>query len=157
MIVVPEPIRDDDAMREALRLARRAAAMGNVPVGAVVVAEGRIVGRGANLTDTLQDPTAHAEVLALREAARTLGAWRLEGATLFVTLEPCAMCAGAALTARVARVVYGAVEPKTGAVVSTVKVLTGPRPDVEQGLRETECRELLTSFFEDLRVQRRPR
>ena len=147
-------MNDHALMEEALRLARATALLGNVPVGAVVSHDGRLVAGAANLRDTLGDPTAHAELLALRDAARALGSWRLEGATLYVTVEPCAMCAGAILQARVGRVVYGAPEPKTGAVASTAELLKGQPVTVDAGLCEDACRETMTSFFDTLRSAR---
>jgi tRNA(adenine34) deaminase len=139
------------AMREALALAAEAALAGEVPVGAVAVLEGRVVGRGRNRREEDRDPTAHAELLALRDAARTLGRWRLTGVTLVVTLEPCAMCAGALVLARVDRLVYGADDPKAGAVGSLMDLSTDPRLNhrfpVERGLLAEEAGELLRSFF----------
>lgn len=141
---------DHDFMGEALALAAQAEAAGEVPIGAIVVADGRIVGRGFNQPMASVDPTAHAEILALREAARTLANYRLTGATLYVTVEPCLMCVGAALLARVGRVVYGAPEPKFGALVSLVDVSSlraNHRFEITAGVREAECRERLQSFF----------
>ncbi len=144
---------DDDArfMREALDLSRRAADAGEVPVGAVVVRDGEIVGVGYNQPISAHDPTAHAEVMALRDAARRLGNYRLPGCTLYVTLEPCAMCAGAILHARVARVVYGARDPKTGVAGSVVDLFGEPRlnhhAQVEGGTLAEECGALLSGFF----------
>jgi tRNA(adenine34) deaminase len=138
-------------MREALAEAERGQAAGEVPVGAVVVADGAIVGRAHNAPVALSDPTAHAEVLALRDAARKLGNYRLPGATLYVTLEPCAMCAGAIVLGRVPRVVYGAPDPKAGAAGSVLDVLAEPRlnhrPDVAGGLLAEESAALLREFF----------
>jgi tRNA(adenine34) deaminase len=143
---------DVDAMRVALAEARAALDHGDVPIGACVVsAGGEIVGRGHNERELRGDPTAHAEVLALREAALVLGSWRLSDCSLVVTLEPCTMCAGASVLARVARVVYGAVDPKAGAVGSLWDVVRDPRlnhrPEVVAGVLEEECGELLRSFF----------
>ncbi len=141
----------DDAMDEALRLARLAAAGGEVPVGAVALHEGEIVGRGRNARETAQDPTAHAELLAIQEAARTLGRWRLTGVTLVVTLEPCAMCAGAMVLARIDRLVYAAQDPKAGAAGSLQDLCNDPRLNhrfpVEQGPRAEEASALLKEFF----------
>ncbi|MGM0576769.1 MAG: nucleoside deaminase [Myxococcota bacterium] len=142
------------AMEQALREARATARMGNVPVGAVALHEGRVVGRAANLRDTLQDPTAHAEILALRDAARSLGSWRLAEVTLVVTLEPCAMCAGALAQARVGRLVYGATEPKTGAVESIARMLEGTSTGVRTGLLAEDCAAEVQRFFEALRDRR---
>src|SRR5208282_3883631 len=118
---------DERWMEEALRLARRAEVADEVPVGAVVVCEEKIVGRGWNQVVSASDPTAHAEIVALREAARTLGNYRLSGCQLFVTLEPCAMCSGAIVHARIARLVFGARDPKAGAVGGIMQVLNHPR------------------------------
>jgi tRNA(adenine34) deaminase len=141
----------DEAMAEALRLAREAGARGEVPVGAVALFEGRVVGRGANAREAARDPTAHAELLALQEAARTLGRWRLTGVTLVVTLEPCAMCAGAMVLARIDRLAFGASDPKAGAVGSLQDLSADARLNhrfpVERGVRGEECAELLRSFF----------
>ena len=144
---------DDDArwMGEALALARAAGERGEVPVGAVVVLEGQVIGRGANAPISTHDPTAHAEIAALRDAARALGNYRLPGAALYVTIEPCAMCAGAILHARVARVVYGADDPKTGAGGSVVDLFAESRLNhhatVVRGVRADECGALLSAFF----------
>ena len=140
-----------DAMEEAIRLAREAGAAGEVPVGAVAVFEGRFVGRGRNRREEDRDPTAHAELLALQEAARTLGRWRLTGVTLVATLEPCAMCAGAMVLARIDRLVYGADDPKAGAAGSLQDLSADPRLNhrfpVERGVRAEDCGALLREFF----------
>ena len=142
---------DEEAMREALELARGAAERGEVPVGAVVVHEGRVVGRGANAREGAHDPTAHAELLAIQDAARTLGRWRLSGVTLYVTLEPCAMCAGAMVLARIDRLVYGASDPKAGACGSLLDLSADPRLNhrfpVARGVLGEEAGELLRAFF----------
>jgi len=139
-------------MREALRLARQAAAGGEVPVGAVVAMGGAIVGRGRNASIARQDPTAHAEILALREAAERVGNYRLEGATLYSTLEPCVMCAGALVTARVERLVFGARDLRFGGVRSKFQVadsdLLNHRVAVVEGMLGSECVDLLRQFFE---------
>src|SRR5512136_3316081 len=114
-------------MQEALRLAREAGEEGEVPVGAVALFEGRVVGRGANARESARDPTAHAELLAIQDAARALGRWRLTGVTVFVTLEPCAMCAGAMVLARIDRLVFGAADPKAGAAGSLMDLTADPR------------------------------
>jgi tRNA(adenine34) deaminase len=142
----------DEWMRLALDEARLAPATGDVPVGAVVVdSDGAVVGRGHNAREALGDPTAHAEVVALREAAARAGSWRLDGATLVVTLEPCTMCAGALVLARVARLVYGAVDEKAGAVGSLWDVVRdrrlNHRPEVVAGVLADEAAEELRSFF----------
>ena len=138
-------------MKEALTAAREAAARGEVPVGAVVVRDGGLVGRGANRVEALQDPTAHAEILAIGAAADAAGDWRLEDATLYVTLEPCTMCSGAILLARVGRLVYGATDPRAGAVVSTARLLDGNpynhSMEVVGGILAPECGDLLQEFF----------
>ena len=138
-------------MREALALAREAAARGEVPVGAVAVFEDRVVGRGSNARESAHDPTAHAELLAIQEAADALGRWRLTGVTVFVTLEPCAMCAGAMVLARIDRLVYAANDPKAGAVGSLMDLSADPRLNhrfpVERGLLADEASELLRAFF----------
>lgn len=133
-------------------VAARAGRLGNVPVGALVVHEGRVIGRAGNLRETLQDPTAHAELLALREASQALGSWRLEGATVYVTLEPCAMCAGALVQARVGRVVYAAREPKTGAHTSVHRLFegTGVCVDEHPGAARASA-QILAAFFEGRR------
>jgi tRNA(adenine34) deaminase len=144
-------VSDDTFMREALVLARRAGEAGEVPVGAVVVKDGAVVGRGYNQPVAARDPTAHAEVLALREAATRLGNYRLGDCALYVTLEPCAMCAGAMMHARIARVVYGAADPKTGACGSVVDLFAEKRLNhhatVLGGVMAGEAAELLQDFF----------
>ena len=147
---------DDEAfMREALALGRQAAALGEVPVGAVVVAGGEVIGRGFNRREIDGDPLAHAEILALREAAGRTDGWRLLGTTLYVTLEPCAMCAGALVNSRVERLVYGTADPKAGFCGSLGDLVRDPRLNhrlaVTAGVLEAECRELLRGFFERLR------
>ena len=143
-------------MRVALAEAAEAASLGDVPIGAVVVHDGAIVARGQNRREVDRDPTAHAELLALRQAARHVGGWRLSGCTVYVTLEPCPMCAGALLQARIDRVVYGAADPKAGAAGSLVDLLHGVRfnhtVDVTAGVCEAECREMLQTFFATLRA-----
>jgi tRNA(adenine34) deaminase len=145
----------DEAMLEALRLAREAGEAGEVPVGAVALLGGEVVGRGANARERSQDPTAHAELLAIREAARTLGRWRLTGVTLVVTLEPCAMCAGAMVLARIDRLVFAASDPKAGAAGSLQDLCNDPRLNhrlaVERGLRAEEAGALLRDFFRSRR------
>jgi tRNA(adenine34) deaminase len=145
-------MRDDDAMRLALELARTALVTGDVPVGAVVLdADGDVIARGVNMKEALGDPTAHAELLAIRDAAEGRDGWRLEDATLVVTLEPCAMCAGAILAARVPRVVFGAWDEKAGAAGSQYDLLRDRRlphrPEVVSGVLADECSTLLTDFF----------
>jgi tRNA(adenine34) deaminase len=148
-------VTDEDFMSAALDEARKAQAAGEVPVGAVVVIEGRIVGAGFNQPIRAQDPTAHAEVLALREAARRAGNYRLTGAALYVTVEPCMMCVGAMVHARIAAVIYGAAEPKAGALVSAHRAHEAPglnhRLEVRGGVCEDECRVLMQEFFKERR------
>jgi tRNA(adenine34) deaminase len=147
--------RDEYFMRLAIREAEAALAHEDVPIGAVVVRDGEVAGTGHNERELRQDPTAHAEVLALREASRALGSWRLLGCVLYVTLEPCAMCAGAIVLGRVPRVVYGTTDPKAGAAGSVLDVLAEPRlnhrPAVAGGLLAQECADLLRAFFSSRR------
>ena len=142
-------------MTEALALAADARQAGEVPVGAVVVHEGQIIGRGFNAPISLHDPSAHAEIQALRAAAKALGNYRLAGCTLYVTLEPCAMCAGAIQHARIARVVFGASDLKTGACGSVINLFAEPllnhHTEVEGGMLAQQCGELLTTFFRERR------
>jgi tRNA(adenine34) deaminase len=145
----------DTLMLEALAEARRARDAGEVPVGAIVALDGAIVGRGFNQPISACDPTAHAEIAAIRDAARRVGNYRLTGATLCVTIEPCVMCIGALVHARIGTLIYGAAEPKSGAVVSTVRGGALPgfnhRFEVIAGVREAECRELMQAFFRERR------
>ena len=145
----------EDVMREALAQARLGLAAGEVPIGAVLVVGDRIIARAFNQPISSSDPTAHAEVLVLREAARTLGNYRLTGAVVYVTVEPCLMCVGAFVHARVGEVVYGAAEPKTGALVSTMRGLEAPglnhRFTVTGGVLEDDCRTLMQQFFQERR------
>ena len=142
---------DQEAMLEALALARAAAARGEVPVGAVALLDGDVVGHGMNQREGAHDPTAHAELLAIQRAARKLGRWRLTGVTLYVTLEPCAMCAGAMVLARIDRLVFAASDPKAGAAGSLLDLTQDPRLNhrfpVERGLLADEAGELLRAFF----------
>jgi len=142
-------------MEEALRAAQRALEAGEVPVGAVVVCEGRIIGRGWNRNIGDSDPTAHAEIVALREAAAAVGNHRLEDCDLFATIEPCSMCAGAVVYARIKRLVYGADDPKAGAVQSVMQVLNHPQlnhqVEVRSGVLAGRCAELLQTFFKNRR------
>ena len=145
-------------MREALDLADTAAARGEVPVGCLVVSSGGdVLGRGFNLRETDADPTAHAEIIAMREAARSLSSWRLEGATLYVTLEPCVMCAGAIVNARIARVVYGADDAKAGALATLFTIGEDTRLNhrfpTTRGVLAEECAARLKAFFAALRAQ----
>ena len=143
-------------MAAALEEARRAGDAGEVPIGAVVAIGGEIVGRGFNQPISSGDPTAHAEIVAIRAAAQAVGNYRLTGATLCVTIEPCLMCVGALVHARIGTLVYGAAEPRTGAVVSTVRGVELPGHNhqvaVVSGIREEECRALMQAFFRDKRT-----
>jgi tRNA(adenine34) deaminase len=151
----PQPAPDELWMEEALRSAQRALEAGEVPVGAVVVCKGRVIGRGFNRSITDSDPTGHAEIVALREAGSIIGNYRLEGCELFVTIEPCAMCAGALLHARIKRLVYGADDPKAGAVHSILQVINHPQlnhqMEVSAGVLAGRSAELLQSFFKNRR------
>ena len=145
-------------MRQALRQAEEAYAYNETPVGAVLVWEDKIVSAAHNRRETDKSALAHAECLAINEACRKLGGWRLHKATLYVTLEPCPMCAGAIINARIARVVFGAKDPKAGCCGSITELFSLPfnhRPIVEGGLLEDECRELLTGFFREMRAKRK--
>jgi tRNA(adenine34) deaminase len=148
-------LSDELWMEEALREAQRALALGEVPVGAVVVHGGRIVGRGCNRPLTASDPTAHAEILALREAGQAVGNYRLPDCDLYVTVEPCAMCAGAITHARIRRLIYGAEDPKAGAVHSMLQVLNHPqlnhKVEVTSGVLAARCMDLVQAFFREKR------
>jgi tRNA(adenine34) deaminase len=155
-------VRQDDGaeldramMSRALELAAEARNLGEVPVGALVVRDGRILSQAYNLRETLRDPTAHAERLALTWAGQALGSWRLDGCVLYVTLEPCAMCAGAIVLSRIARLVYGATDPKAGACESLYRLASDPRlnhrPAIAAGVLAAECGEILTEFFQERR------
>jgi tRNA(adenine34) deaminase len=151
---------DDYFMGEALRQAARADAAGEVPVGAVIVREGRIIARAFNQVEQLKDATAHAEMLALTQAEEIVGDWRLTECTLYVTKEPCPMCAGAIVHTRVARVVFGAGDPKAGAAGGAVNLLQFPtlnhRCEITGGVREADCRRLLQNFFAAQRRAEKP-
>jgi len=142
---------DNDYMQIALDLAQLAAAAGEVPVGAIVVKDGAIIGRGSNAPITTHDPTAHAEIRAMRDAAQHLGNYRLVDCTLYVTLEPCAMCSGAIQHARIAKLIYGASDPKTGACGSVVNLMAEPKlnhhTEITGGVMAEQCGALLSSFF----------
>lgn len=146
-------------MKEALAEAEKAAAMGEIPVGAVIVRNGQVIARGHNRTETDRDPTAHAEMLAIREAAKALGGWRLPECTMYVTLEPCSMCAGAIVWSRIERLVIGTDDPKAGACGSVFNIPEDGRlnhlVEVERGVLQEECSGLLRSFFRDLRARRK--
>jgi tRNA(adenine34) deaminase len=152
---VPAHMSDDDAMELALAQAVGAMAHGDVPVGAVALVDGKVVAARHNEREMIGDPTAHAEILVLRDAAAALGGWRLTEVTLVVTLEPCAMCAGALVAARVGRLVFGASDPRAGACGTLYNLCADPRLNhevpVTSGVQATECSTLLTSFFSDKR------
>jgi tRNA(adenine34) deaminase len=149
-------VTDDELMSAALDEARRARDAGEVPIGAVVALDGEIVGRGFNQPISSGDPTAHAEIVAIRDAAARIGNYRLTGATLCVTIEPCLMCVGALVHARIGTLIFGAPEPKSGAVTSTVRGGELPghnhRFDIVSGVREDDCREMLQAFFRHRRA-----
>ncbi|MCQ2546102.1 MAG: tRNA adenosine(34) deaminase TadA [Clostridia bacterium] len=142
-------------MEEALREARLAAAAGEVPVGAVIVREGQIIARAHNLVETLKDPTAHAEILAIRQAAKALGGWRLIGCQMYVTTEPCSMCAGAIVWARIEKLFIGTMDPKAGACGSVFNIVQEERlnhfVEIETGLMQEECSEEMKTFFRKIR------
>ncbi|MDM8006078.1 MAG: tRNA adenosine(34) deaminase TadA [Phycisphaerae bacterium] len=148
---------DQQMMRIALAEAERALDAEDVPVGAVVVREGRVIGRGCNQREALQDPTAHAEMIALTAAAAEVRSWRLEGCTLYVTLEPCTMCAGAIVLARIDRLVFGADDPKAGACGSVYNIIEdgrlNHRPQMTTGVLAAECGDLLRAFFAEQRAR----
>lgn len=148
---------DLEFMAEALELAKAAAAEGEVPVGCVVTLGDRVVGRGRNRRETGKSALAHAEIEAIHDACQTLGGWRLWQCTLYVTLEPCPMCAGAIINARIPRVVYGAKDPKAGSCESVVNLFDLPynhKPEVDAGVMEQECAAVLTDFFKNLRKKK---
>ena len=156
-VMMEMPGSDEWFMRQAMKESRKALVKGEVPVGAIVVKDGRVIGRGWNQVETLKDATAHAEMIALTAAQEALGDWRLEGCTLYVTKEPCPMCAGAILNAHLPRVVFGAKDPKSGAAGSLVDLLHLPgcfQPEVSGGILEAECSQALRDFFRTLRQAR---
>ncbi len=151
-------MQDELFMQQALELARTAAAEGEVPVGCVIVQDGTVIGRGHNRRETGRSALAHAEIEAIAEACRRLGGWRLWQATLYVTLEPCPMCAGAIINARIPRVVIGAMDPKAGSCGSVVNLFDLPynhRPEITRGVLEDACASELRTFFRTLRARRR--
>ena len=154
-----EPSNDEFWMEEALRCAQRALEAGEVPIGAVVVCQNEIVGRGWNFNLTNSDPTAHAEMMALREAGKNVGNHRLSDCELFATIEPCAMCAGALVHARIKRLIYGADDPKAGAVHSVMQVLNHPKlnhqTEVRGGVLASRCADLLQEFFRQRRIEKK--
>ena len=146
-------------MGRALNLARKAESAGEVPIGAVIVRDGLIIGRGFNKRESGNDPSAHAEMIAIRQASRKMNAWRLTGTTLYVTLEPCPMCMGAALLARIERIVFGCFDPKGGAAGSLYNLADdrrfNHRIELTSGIRQEECSEILSSFFRKLRLEKK--
>ena len=151
---------DEQFMYQAIALAKEAAAEGEVPVGCIIVRDGQIVGRGRNRRETHKSALAHAEIEAIKEACENLGGWRLWECTLYVTLEPCPMCAGAIVNARIPRVVFGASDEKCGACGSVCNLFTmdfNHHPTVEKGILEEECASLLKEFFQNLRIELRSR
>ena len=148
-------MQNEDFMREALAEARIAYDMGEVPVGAVIVRSGEIVGRGHNTTETAKDPTCHAEMNAIRSAAKNLGGWRLPGCSMYVTVEPCSMCSGTIVLARIEKLFIGTLDPKAGACVSLNNIASDPRlnhqAEIQAGILKEECEQLLKEFFRKLR------
>ena len=146
-------------MKEALKQAKKALALGEVPIGCVIVHKGKIIGRGYNRRNTDKSTLAHAEITAIKKASKYIGDWRLEECTIYITLEPCQMCAGAIVQARVGRVVIGAMNPKAGCAGSVLNLLEHPQfnhqVEVERGILEEECSEMLTAFFQRLRENRK--
>ncbi|MFX3616552.1 MAG: tRNA adenosine(34) deaminase TadA [Sporolactobacillus sp.] len=150
---------DEAYMGQAIAQAEKAAAIGEVPIGAVIVKDGRVIARDYNRRETLQDPAAHAELLAIRKASAVLGTWRLSGCTLYVTLEPCPMCAGAIVQSRIDRLIFGAPDPKAGCCGTLLNLVQEPRfnhrAEVASGICEVESASLLTTFFRELREQKK--
>ena len=154
-----EQMQDEDFMREAIKEAKKAEALKEVPIGAVIVIEGKVVARAHNLRESEQNAIAHAELLAIDHACKELGTWRLEESTLYVTLEPCPMCAGAIILSRVKRVVYGAADPKGGCAGTLMNLLTDERfnhqCEVTSGVLESECGQMLSDFFRGIRERKK--
>lgn len=150
---------DDYWMKKALNLALKAEAIGEVPIGSIIVKDDKIIGRGFNQRESKNDPSAHAEMIAIRQASRKLDAWRLTGTTLYVTLEPCPMCMGAILLARIDRVVFGCFDPKAGAAGSLYNLADDPRfnhrVELASGIMKQECSEILSNFFRKLRSEKK--
>lgn len=144
-------------MREAVKQAKKAYALGEVPIGCVIVYEGKIIGRGYNRRNTDKNTLAHAEITAIRKASKVIGDWRLEGCTMYVTLEPCQMCAGAIVQARISKVVMACMNPKAGCAGSVLNILDMPafnhQVEIERGILEEECSQMLKIFFKELRVR----
>ncbi|MEH7181376.1 tRNA adenosine(34) deaminase TadA [Neobacillus vireti] len=154
-----EEFSDEYYMKEAIKEAKKAEALAEVPIGAIIVVDGRIISRAHNLRESNQSAVAHAELLAIEHACKETGSWRLENSTLFVTLEPCAMCSGAIILSRIERVVYGAADPKGGCAGTFMNLLQDERfnhqSEVTSGVLEAECGRLLTDFFRQLRERRK--
>jgi tRNA(adenine34) deaminase len=154
-----DEITDELYMKEAIKEAKKAEALNEVPIGAIVVIDGKIISRAHNLRESKQSAVAHAEILAIEQACKLIGSWRLENASLYVTLEPCAMCSGAIILSRVKRVVYGATDPKGGCAGTFMNLLQDERfnhqSDVRSGVLEEECGQLLSDFFRQLREKRK--
>ena len=150
---------DEKYMKEAMKQARKAYALGEVPIGCVIVHEGRIIGRGYNRRNTDKNTLAHAEITAINKASKVIGDWRLEECTLYVTLEPCQMCAGAIVQARIPKVVMACMNPKAGCAGSILNILDMPQfnhqVEIERGVLETECSEMLSAFFRELRQKKK--
>jgi len=148
----------EEFMQEALKEAEKALSIGEVPVGAVIEKDGKIIARGHNMTETGKDPTAHAEIIAIREAARILGGWRLTGCRMYVTAEPCSMCAGALVLARVEKIFIGTPDPKTGACGSLMNIPQDERlnhyVEIETGILQQQCEKIMKTFFQNLRKQK---
>ena len=151
--------KEEKYMKEAIRQAKKAEALGEVPIGCVIVYEGKIIGRGYNRRNTDKNTLSHAEITAIRKASKKVGDWRLEGCTLYVTLEPCQMCAGAIVQARIDEVVMGSMNPKAGCGGSILNLLEMPefnhQVKVTRGIMEEECSQMLTEFFKELRIRNR--
>lgn len=147
----------ENYMKEALKEAQKAYELGEIPIGAIIVKDGEIIARGHNLTETEKDPTAHAEMIAIRQAAKKLGGWRLPGCTLYVTCEPCSMCAGAIVWARLEKVCIGTMDPKGGACGSVFNIVQeeklNHRVELETRIMEKECSEIMKTFFKELRMR----
>ena len=153
-------MKDDDYwMKKALNLARKAEALGEVPIGSIIVKDDTVIGKGFNQRESRNDPSAHAEMIAIRQASRKLNAWRLVGTTLYVTLEPCPMCMGAILLARIDRVVFGCFDPKAGAAGSLYNLAEDPRfnhrVELTSGIMKQECSGILSNFFRTLRAEKK--
>ena len=153
------PVTEDEKyMKEAMKQAKKAYKLGEVPIGCVIVHEGQIIGRGYNRRNTDKNTLAHAEITAINRASKVIGDWRLEDCTLYVTLEPCPMCAGAIINSRIKRVVFGASDPKAGAFGSVVNLNSLPfnhKPEIESGVLCHDCSAILTDFFKELRVRKK--